>query len=148
MVDYTNSIIAQYLSGFRKGYTVDSLYLEHPLSQTSFYFELKSQFLCVGCNLFFSFYLELSLSRTNFLDPCEFEIERVNCSCQHLLLRFTEKWRKYLDQNKIVGALLMDLSKAFDCLPHDLLIAKLEAYVFDTKTLSILKSYLNQRNSL
>ena len=39
----------------------------------------------------------------------------------------------------------MDLSKAFDCLPHDLLIAKLEAYGFDTKTLNIFKSYLNQR---
>ena len=60
-------------------------------------------------------------------------------------MRFAEKWRKYLDQNKIVGALLMDLSKAFDCLPHDLLIAKLEAYGFDTKTLNIFKSYLNQR---
>ena len=39
----------------------------------------------------------------------------------------------------------MDLSKAFDCLPHDLLIAKHEAYGFDTKTLNIFKSYLNQR---
>ena len=39
----------------------------------------------------------------------------------------------------------MDSSKAFDCLPHDLLIAKLEVYGFDTKTLSIFKSDLNQR---
>ena len=39
----------------------------------------------------------------------------------------------------------MDLSKAFDCLPHDLLIAKFEAYGFDTKILNIFKSYLNQR---
>ena len=52
---------------------------------------------------------------------------------------------KYLDQNKIVGALFMDLSKAADCLPHDLLIEKLEAYCFDIKTLNIFKSYLNQR---
>ena len=61
-------------------------------------------------------------------------------SCQHLLMRFRDEWRKYLDQNKIVGALLMDLSKALECLLHDLLIAKLEAYVFDTITLNI---YLN-----
>ena len=39
----------------------------------------------------------------------------------------------------------MDLTKAFDCLPHDLLIAKLEAYGFDTKALNIFKSYHNQR---
>ena len=57
------------------GNTVDSLYLEHPLSRTSLYLELKSRSLCVGCNLFFSLYLELSLSRTNFLVPSEFEIE-------------------------------------------------------------------------
>ena len=64
-----------------KCYTVDSLYLEHPLSRNSIYLELKSQSLCVSRNLFFSLYLELSLSRTNFLVPCEFEIEKVNCSC-------------------------------------------------------------------
>ena len=51
-------------------YTVDSLYLEHPLSRTSLYLELKSQSLCVSCNLFFSLYLELSLSRTPlYLEP-------------------------------------------------------------------------------
>ena len=60
-------------------YTVDSLYLEHSLSRTSLYVELMSRSLCLGCNPFFSPYLELSLSRTNYLVPCEFEIERVNC---------------------------------------------------------------------
>ena len=39
----------------------------------------------------------------------------------------------------------MDLSKAFDYLPHEILIAKLEAYCFDTKTFNIFKPYLNQR---
>ena len=67
---------------------------------------------------------------------------------QHLLLRLTEEWRKYLDKNKIVGALLMDLSKAFDCLPHDLFIAKLEAYGSDTRTLNIFKSFVVKENSL
>ena len=56
-----------------------------------------------------------------------------------------ETWRKYLDENKIVGATLMDLSKAFDCLLHDLMVAKLEAYGLDTKALKLMLSYLSGR---
>ena len=66
-------------------------------------------------------------------------------SCQHVLLRLTEEWRKQLDNGKVFGALFMDLSKAFDCLPHDLLLAKLEAYGFDSPTLKLFQSYLNKR---
>ena len=39
----------------------------------------------------------------------------------------------------------MGLSKAYDCLPHDLLIAKLEAYGLDMNSLALLSSYLNNR---
>ena len=39
----------------------------------------------------------------------------------------------------------MDPFKAFDCLPHDLLLAKLEAYGFDINTLKLFQSYLNKR---
>ena len=39
----------------------------------------------------------------------------------------------------------MDLSKAYDCLPHDLLIAKLEAYGFNLVNLRMLHSYLTSR---
>ena len=66
-------------------------------------------------------------------------------SCQHVLLRVIETWCKYLDENKIVGATLMDLLKAVDCLPNDLLVVKLEAYGLDTKVLKLMLSYLSGR---
>ena len=47
-----------------------------------------------------------------------------------------EKWKKSLDNNGIFGALLTDLSKAFDSLVHDLLIAKLHAYGIDKSSLT------------
>ena len=58
---------------------------------------------------------------------------RKQYSCQHVLLRMIETWCKCLDKNKIVGSTLMDLWKAFDCFPHDVLVAKLEDSGLDTK---------------
>ena len=40
----------------------------------------------------------------------------------------------------------MDLSKAFDCLPHDLIIAKLHAYALDYDSLRLIRSYLSNRH--
>ena len=56
-----------------------------------------------------------------------------------------EKWRQSLDKAGHYEALLTGLSKAFDCLSHDLLIAKLHAYGFDIPALRLLHNYLNQR---
>ena len=56
-----------------------------------------------------------------------------------------EKWRKSIDKGGSFGALLTDLSKAFDCLPHDLLVAKLYAYGFDLKSVTLVHSYLTGR---
>ena len=49
-----------------------------------------------------------------------------------------EKWRESLDQGGAYGALLTDLSKAFDCLPHELIIAKLYAYGVDMSSLKLI----------
>ena len=61
------------------------------------------------------------------------------------MFRLFQAWQKELDQCGFVGTILMDLSKAYDCLPHDLLIAKLEAHGLDTVSLSLLKNYLANR---
>jgi len=66
-------------------------------------------------------------------------------STQHALLRLLYRWQKSLDQTNIVGTVLMDLSKAYDCLPHDLLIAKLAAYGVDHHSLTFIHSYLKSR---
>ena len=54
---------------------------------------------------------------------------RKGYGAQHCLLMMLETWKEATDNNKAFGALLTDLSKAFDCLSHDSLIAKLHAYV-------------------
>ena len=51
-----------------------------------------------------------------------------------------------LDKGKHVGAVFMDLSKAFDTINHELLIAKLEAYGFSTNALLFMLSYLKNRS--
>ena len=49
-------------------------------------------------------------------------------STQHALFKLLQSWQKELDEKGIVATVLMDLSKAYGCIPHDLLIAKLNAY--------------------
>ena len=74
-----------------------------------------------------------------------FSAYRKNYSSQHVLIRLFEERIKCLDNNYVVSGVLMDLSKAFDCVPHDLLIAKLEAYGINENFLDYLHSYLSHR---
>ena len=53
---------------------------------------------------------------------------RKGYNAQLCLLAMIEKWKKAVDNGNVFGALLTDLSKAFHCLPHDLIIAKLNSY--------------------
>ena len=46
---------------------------------------------------------------------------RKGFSCQSVLLAITEEWRRALDRDEYVATILMDLSKAFDCLPSNLI---------------------------
>ena len=54
-----------------------------------------------------------------------------NHKTQHTLLRMIESWRALLNKGQIVGAIIMDLSKAFDTLKHKLLLQKVQAYGFE-----------------
>ena len=56
-----------------------------------------------------------------------------------------EKWKRSVDNSKMLGALLRDLSKAFDCLGHELLIAKLNVYGFSLTALKLVHNYLSNR---
>ena len=56
-----------------------------------------------------------------------------------------DKWKKAIDSNKVIGAILTDLSKAFDCISHDLLIAKLHAYGLSLPALKMIQDYLQNR---
>ena len=65
-------------------------------------------------------------------------------STQDCLLAMIENCKKALDQGNEYGALLHDLSKSFDCLPHDLIVAKVHAYGFSIDSLKLVNSYLTE----
>ena len=81
----------------------------------------------------------------------EFFLSKYQCgfrkgySAQHCLLSMLEKWRSAIDNTEMFGALLTDLSKAFDCLSQDLLIAKLNGYGFSVAALRFVLNYLSNR---
>ena len=66
-------------------------------------------------------------------------------SAQDCLLAMLEKWKSAADKAKIFGILMTDLSKAFDCLSHELIIAKLNAYGFSLPALKLMQSDLTER---
>ena len=70
---------------------------------------------------------------------------RKGCSTQNCLLNLLDKWKNSTDKGKAFGALLTDLSKAFDCLDHELLTAKLNAYGFTLPALRLIHDYLSNR---
>ena len=86
-----------------------------------------------------SFYIDHFLS----LYMCGY---RKGLSTQHALLSLIEKWKKVLNNKGYGGAILMDLSKAFKTIHHDLLIFNLHAcYGFSKEPLKLIKSYLTNR---
>ena len=77
---------------------------------------------------------------TLFIDPLLYKFQcsfRKGYGAQECLFAMSENWKSAVDQRKVFGALLTDLSKAFDCRSHELIIAKLNAYGFNLAALKL-----------
>ncbi len=70
---------------------------------------------------------------------------RKKYGCNHVVVKLIESWKAALDDDLFAGTLLMDLSKAFDCMPHGLLIAKMKAYGVNDQACKFMASYLSGR---
>ena len=86
-----------------------------------------------------------------YIRPDKWIFSKLQCgfrkghSAQHCLLVLIEKCRKILDKRGFAVLLLTDLRKAFDCIDHELLIAKLHAFGFNIKSLELIHNYLHDR---
>ena len=87
---------------------------------------------------------QMSFYTDQFLSPymCGY---RKGFGTQLALLSLIEKWEKVLDNKGYGKAILMNLSRTFDTIIHDLLIAKLHVYGFSKESLKLIKSYLTNR---
>ena len=92
---------------------------------------------CINDQIQLFFYSLLSKYQCGF---------RRGYNAQHCLISLIENWKKSVDNGGAFDALLTDLSKAFVCLPRELLIAKLDAYGFDKSSLKLIHSYVSNRN--
>ena len=76
----------------------------------------------------FSNYLKLAnITPAHKKDSKQQTVFRRSFNVQHFLLVMLEKFRKSLDKCEDYAALIRDLSKPFDCIPHDLIITKIHA---------------------
>ena len=70
---------------------------------------------------------------------------RKNYSCQSVLLKMIEQWKNALDKGETVGAVMIDLSKAFDTISHSFLLKKLNNYGLSENSVRLIESYLKDR---
>ena len=72
---------------------------------------------------------------------------RNNHSCESALTAIVDDWISAIDNNELVGTILLDLSKAFNLVDHSILLYKLKCYQFSEGCLMWFQSYLDQRQN-
>ena len=85
---------------------------------------------------------EVPLHINNFLNELFCGFHKAH-STQHALFKLLQAWQKKQDNSGFIGTIHMDLSKAYDCLSHDLLIAKLGEHGLHRSSLRLLMCYFN-----
>ena len=88
-------------------------------------------------------YNQLSDYSESFLNNIQCGFRKAH-NTQHAMFKLLQSWQQVLDNGGFIGTILMDLSKAYDCIPHNLLIAKLECYGVDKASLRLLLDYLTR----
>ena len=104
-----------------------------PISLLSMFEKLIEKVMCNRLKLFFK--------KNNILYKYQFGF-RENHSTAHALIDLMEYINRCLDQGKYVFGIYIDLKKAFDTVPHDILLSKLQHYGIRGKALNWFKSYL------
>ena len=66
-------------------------------------------------------------------------------SCHTALTRLIDSWLFAIYDSKLIGAVFLDLRKAFDLVNHDILINKLKVYLNENETIRFFKSFLENR---
>ena len=89
-------------------------------------------------------YNHLSQHFEQFLNSILYGFRKAH-NTQHPLFKLLHSWQRELDSGGFVGAILIDLSKAYDCISHELLIAKLEWYGLDEISLKLILNYSSRR---
>ena len=105
-----------------------------PVSLLSIISKVVEGLLCDQINIYYSKIISTNLSAY-----------RKSYCCENVILKCVENWKCALDKNEVVGCILTDLSKAFDSIPHGLMLAKLANYGFCSNSVKFIKSYLYER---